>query len=572
MLQYILYSLIYISAFPLFAQTEDPGIALELFTDRDLFRPIGITNAGDGSGRLFVNEKNGRIKTFDAQGNPMGTFLDIGVKFNPTTGSPIGLLSVAFPSDYKQSGKFYVYYAQLDTTIITSDPSVEPDSTFFSSATLSRYSVSGTNPNRADRGSEQRLLTITKRSETHFGGEIAFDSEGLLYLSIGDDSPPGLDIYNNSQDNSTPLGSIVRLDVSGDNAVPAGNVGGWGDSRIFAIGVRNPFRMSIDPVDNELWIGDVGEKSFEEINVISLNTSAGTNFGYPCFEGYQETGDQRNASCTDPVNVQFPLHVIPYPNGAERGNSITGGVVYRGAEHAELYGYYIFGESGTGKVSALKRSPNQPNGLAIYDAAGTVPGVTDFGTDENGEIYAVSISDSKVYKVTTERSLPAELIAFEADKIEGNVVLNWETANEVNVSHFEIWAAGDDNAFAKTDQVSAKGAGTYAHTLSDLRAGTKYFQLHTVDLDGSTALSSIVSVDIAARTVDSELRLQKFDGGFRVVDDEGRAPASRLLVQDATGRVVYQSANASLEVDASGWSPGIYYVRVGATVLNWVQL
>ena len=278
-----------------------------------LNQPTFVTNAGDGSGRMFVLERAGRIKVFAAPGGEPSSdgqlFLDIEDKVDDS-GPEQGLLGLAFAPDYKTSGFFYVDYTDNagDTVV-------------------ARYRVSD-DPNQADEESEKQLLWVDQPAPNHNGGMLAFGPDGRLWVGMGDGGGAN-DTFGNGQNPNTPLGKIVRLDVSGENAT----------SEIWATGLRNPWRFSFDAKTGDLWIADVGQDLFEEIDYVpsALVGAGGLNFGWPIMEGAHCRGDK---ACNT-EGLQLPVWEYGH---AGNGCSITGGSVYRGEAYSALQGVYLYGD------------------------------------------------------------------------------------------------------------------------------------------------------------------------------------------------------------------------------------
>ena len=319
-----------------------------------LGQPTFVTNAGDGSGRLFVLERAGRIKVFaagDAGANSGGgVFLDIEDRVDDS-GPEQGLLGLAFAPDYAASGLFYVNYTDNGGDTV-----------------VARYRVSD-DPNRADKESEQQLLWVDQPAPNHNGGMLVFGPDGRLWVGLGDGGGAN-DTFGNGQRPDTPLGKILRLDVSGDSATSA----------IWATGLRNPWRFSFDRQTGDLWIADVGQDLFEEINFIPAAQvrAGGLNFGWPIMEGAHCRGDQ---PCDTAPYVQ---PVFEYGH-AGNGCSITGGQVYRGQAYAALQGVYIYADFCSGNIWAYWRgSDGQAQNVRILPNAAAV---ASFGEDENGELY-----------------------------------------------------------------------------------------------------------------------------------------------------------------------------------------
>ena len=309
-------------------------IALELETAFDnLFfsRPVDIQHAGDGTNRLFVVEQHsGKIIVFDNDQNVSSsdTFLDLTVN----TGNEEGLLGLAFHPDYTNNGHFFVYYS-------TSGPR---------RSVISRFTVDSTNPNLADPASELIILEINQPYSNHNGGQLAFGpTDGYLYIGLGDGGDGG-DPDENGEDPKTLLGSMLRIDVNNTSenepyAIPPDNpfVGNTDDYReeIFAYGLRNPWRFSIDPETGTIWAGDVGQGSREEIDIIEK----GKHYGWDIMEASLCFEPRSNCTTTDLVTPVWEYN-------RNEGISVTGGHVYRGTRVPEIIGKYIYADYVTGRI------------------------------------------------------------------------------------------------------------------------------------------------------------------------------------------------------------------------------
>jgi len=339
--------------------------------------PLALTHAGDGSGRLFVAEQEGAIRIVRDGALIDEPFLDISQRIS--SGGERGLLGLAFHPDFPTDPRFFVNYT--DTSGDTS---------------VSSFVVDPANPDRADPGSEVRLLFIAQPFANHNGGALAFGPDGFLYISTGDGGSGG-DPLGNGQSLETLLGKILRIDVDkteGDRAyaVPADNpfVGQAGAlPEIFVFGMRNPWRMSFDRANGDLWIGDVGQNSWEEIDVVRSGTS-GQNFGWNLMEG--DHCFQPAEGCEEPSLVP---PVTEY--GRDEGTTVIGGPVYRGSEQPALVGGYVFADFGSRRfwlIDAASDGPTEPV-LALENG----PNVASFGEDEAGEIYATALATGEVLKV-----------------------------------------------------------------------------------------------------------------------------------------------------------------------------
>ena len=264
----------------LFAATPSvagsPEIELQLLVS-GLDQPVVMTHANDGSGRLFIVEQDGAIRIWDGSQLLATPFLDIDPQV--TSGGEKGLLGLAFHPDYASNGWFFVYYSGPDPE---SDPGVDHNTV------VSRFSVQGGNPNQADPASETEIFRYEQPWSNHNGGQIAFGPDGFLYIGLGDGGLGG-DTLNAGQRVDTLLGKILRIDIDGSlpYEIPADNpfVGEVGLDEIWAFGLRNPWRFSFDLNSGDLFIGDVGQNAWEEIDYQPASSSGGENYGWRCYEG-----------------------------------------------------------------------------------------------------------------------------------------------------------------------------------------------------------------------------------------------------------------------------------------------
>lgn len=376
-------------------QEPDPGTsAIKLETvATGLGRAVAVTNAGDS--RLFVVEQTGKINIVDASGNVRTQpFLDISsrVTFN---GSEQGLLGLAFDPNYSSNGYFYVHYSR------TANRGLQYR------GRISRFKVSA-NSQLADVNSEKVLLEVDSRSEFHNGGDLQFGPDGYLYISVGD----GVEIFK-AADPLSLRGKVLRIDVSGapgaNNApdcglnasdgyrIPPGNAyrdgrGGAGCDEVYALGLRNPWRISLDRATGDLWIGDVGQGSQEEVNFLTAGVSGGANLGWPCREGDLAFN---STACTE--QYISPVHTY----GRSVGRSITGGFVYRGSSIANLRGRYLFTDYGvSNNIYALVKVSGGYVRQTVLSGTGKV-NISSFGESASGEIYVISAGSGELFKIVS---------------------------------------------------------------------------------------------------------------------------------------------------------------------------
>lgn len=344
-----------------------------------ILRPVDIAHAGDS--RLFIVSRDGRVYVVNDSGQVNFTpFLDIAGRVNAAS-TERGLLGLAFHPDYGTNGYFYVNYTDISGSTV-----------------ISRFSVTA-QPNVADPASELILLSIPQPFTNHNAGDLAFGPDGYLYIPTGDGGSGG-DPGNRAQNPLNLLGKMLRIDVNTGSpyAIPASNpfVNDPNvQDEIWAIGLRNPWRISFDRATGDLWIGDVGQDAFEEISMQPGNTAGGRNFGWRCYEGF--TLYNATTNCPGAALLTQPVHA--YSNNFNVGESVTGGFVYRGGRYGLLQGHYVFGDFETGRMWTLF-----PNASGGYDSRfhGQLMGfqqISTFGEDVNGELYVAAYSSGQIYRV-----------------------------------------------------------------------------------------------------------------------------------------------------------------------------
>jgi uncharacterized repeat protein (TIGR01451 family) len=341
--------------------------------------PVQATHAGDGSSRLFVVEQPGRIRILENGAIVDTPFLDLTSQV--VYGGERGLLGLAFHPNYQTNGQFYVNYTRAGD----------------GATVIARYHVSTGNPNIADPDSAQVLLTIGQPYANHNGGQLLFSPhEGYLYIGMGDGGSGG-DPLNHAQNVTTLLGAMLRLDVDGASpyAIPPDNpyVGREGRDEIWAIGLRNPWRFSFDRETGDLYIGDVGQNLWEEIDYQVASAPGGQNFGWRCKEGdheYNFSGDCPDLTLTDPI--------AEYSH--TEGRSVTGGFVYRGRRYPALVGRYFYADYVTGKIWSLYKASSEPDTWTPPQLElDTGLNISAFGEDEEGELYVVDRSGGTIRRL-----------------------------------------------------------------------------------------------------------------------------------------------------------------------------
>lgn len=350
---------------------QNPAVQLQnAFPNLSSFTfPVYLTHAADNTNRIFVTSLFGKIYVFPNDSNvtqsQVKTFLDI-VNLARYDGE-MGLLGIAFHPNYATNGYFYVNYNDVNT----------------GKTTISRFSRSAGDPDKADSLSEFKILQIYQPYDNHKGGQIFFGADGYLYIGMGDGGSQG-DPSNRAQNKDTLLGKILRIDVNNTSgslnySIPPDNpfaVNG-GAKEIYAYGFRNPWRFSQDPVTNLIYIGDVGQNSIEEVDILQN----GRNYGWRITEG---THCYNPSIGCDTAGITMPIKEYPHTGG---DCSVTGGYVYRGQRRPELTGAYIYGDYCSKKIAMFRYN----SGAVTQDSSLTTAAsfVLSFGTDQNNELYTL---------------------------------------------------------------------------------------------------------------------------------------------------------------------------------------
>ena len=373
-----------------------------------LISPVAVRHAGDGSGRLFIVEQAGVIRIWDGAQLLATPFLNISPIVD-NGGNEQGLLGLAFHPDYETNGYFYVNY--------TYDPGASLDRT-----RIARYKVSAGNPDVADT-TETVLMEIVQDFSNHNGGDIHFGPDGYLYIGMGDGGSGG-DPNDRAQDRTQLLGKMLRIDVDGATRAGRGVITGCGLAanytipadnpfigdgnacdEIWAYGMRNPWRFSFDRATGALFIGDVGQNLWEEIDLQPATSSGGENYGWRCYEGTYEYNTTGCASTyVDPI--------LEYGHTGGRC-SLTGGYAYRGHGIGGFDGTYIFGDYCTGEIWFATAA----GGWSSVLWSDTSFGISTFGEDEDGEIYVADLFGGTVSRFESPSTVFAD--GFESGNLLG---------------------------------------------------------------------------------------------------------------------------------------------------------
>jgi glucose/arabinose dehydrogenase len=392
------------------AQSNLPSVDLKVAWPNLKFnRPVAMVEAPDGSHRQFLVEQDGRVWILptDRNGSEPKLFLDISDR-RPHQDNEEGLLCMAFHPQFKTNGKFYVFYTQQGPR----------------RNILSEFQVSKTDPAKADLASERQLFRILKEWSNHNGATLAFGPDGYLYITVGDGGA-GYDPHEHGQDLNVVYGKILRIDVNSktgslpygipldnpflpadkqalDKIVPFDDVGRTGQRpEIWAYGVRNPWRVSFDRETGELWVGDVGQDRFEEVDIIKK----GGNYGWSAREGFHDLNRTshpvKGSAAIDPIieyghnpdlarESKFPNHSI--------GISITGGYVYRGKKIPALRGMYVYADFQMGTIWGLRYENDKLTADGVLVKGNPSRNIPSFAEDSDGELYVLSF-DGQIYQI-----------------------------------------------------------------------------------------------------------------------------------------------------------------------------
>ena len=553
-------------------QAQPSTLTLSPVFTSGLSSPMQVLHAGDGSGRIFVTERAGVIKVFNpnAATPSLTTFLNLNspsVKVG-TLGEG-GLLSIAFHPEYASTsgtnrGVFFAFYT--NTRASSGDLVIE------------RYKVADPLNNVATVTEAAVVLLIPHRqANNHNGGEMHFGSDGLLYISTGDGGGGG-DPNNNAQrtiqegsDLSYLLGKMLRINVNSYSlaspyTIPLGNPF---NNEVYDYGLRNPFRWSFDRATGDMWIGDVGQSNWEEIDFRAATAAPGVNYGWNCFEGnavYPTTGASTNPKCGTFTNFA--------PAYEYKGASVVGGVVYRGSRYLDLVGYYVGTDFYSGQFQLIKRNTDNTAWTTTIRPAATIgspaqniTNVSDIGEAENGELYAVRLNPGSLFRIEASGALPVTLTEFRGNKtLEGNKLF-WETTREENFSAFEVEYGTDQNTFSKVGTVTSQSSiqgGKYQFSHVAGNSDNAYYRLKMVDIDQSFRYSRVISIQDAENEISNFVRPSFISSGILKVLLENDFQSVEVITtgghvlhkQDVVGK------KGNLEIQINEVPSGIYLIRL----------
>lgn len=527
-------------AFTLFIQFisqngfSQPVIELKLAYSGDLSEILGITHAGDE--RLFAVRQNGRIMVIDEAGtvNP-NPFLNIRNKIS--TGGERGLLGMAFHPNYAENGYFFVNYTKSGD----------------GATVVSRFSVSEDNPNKADSLSEKIIMVVDQPFSNHNGGDIKFGPDGYLYIGMGDGGSGG-DPMNLSQTATVLLGKMLRIDVNNGDPydIPADNP--WAESldtlpEIWAFGVRNPWRFSFDAATGDMWMGDVGQNEFEEINYVKAG-AAGINYGWRCYEGDEP---YNMSQCNPNDEYTFPVYVYSQNQG---DRSVTGGYVYRGEDYPLLQGTYVFGDFVSGQMFTVRPDGDDWVGERILDFGGGQ--ITSFGENVHNELFMAARGQAAIYRVTEFCSTILPTIDYLDNNIELTLASGLST-DSVRI----VWFL--DNA-----EIEGEDSGTlFPNVSGNYRADIfhpKGCNLSSNSLDVIASSTSEYSWPAAVQVFPNPVN------EFLIVSS-GLSGIHHVSISDAKGTIVAQQSfdgngNTEMKINAPA---GLYILRLENESGTWFR-
>ena len=548
------YSILFLSGFlcsiSVFAQPEVDFVPVNvggLFSS-----PVDIANARDNSGRLFIVEKEGRIRIVQNNAILPGYFLDI--SSSVITTSECGLLGLDFHPNYPATPYIYVFYMRSGPV-----------------SRIARFTLNPSDPNDIEENTEFTILDIgghPTNQYNHKAGDLAFGPDGYLYISVGDGGG-GDDPDDNGQDSLSLLGKLLRLDVDGGTpyAIPPGNPGIGSATyldEIWVMGLRNPWRFSFDGGD--LWIADVGQGAREEVNFIASGTSGGVNCGWDCFEGSLD--HSTSVDCQEDEEAYYRFPIFSYPRNCNQacpygtGTCVIGGFVYRGSDFPSMNGYYICADRGSNNYWAISHDGSNTT-VHLFDGDDQFSSLNTFGLDEDGELYAAA-NGGQLYRVVGGEILPVYLTHFEAFPQPSSVLLRWRAENTAEITSFIVERGTRAAHFEPIGTVTPEaGKSSYSFTDQLPESKLNYYRLVYTLADGNAIISEMRTVDL--RQTERASEVYTHPGGGLAVRLFSETQQAEVLLFTANGKLLSThliSAGYSEIPGTSALFPGIYMVVI----------
>jgi glucose/arabinose dehydrogenase len=526
-----------------------------------LSQPVDITGCGDNSGRLFIVEKRGTMRIVQNGVVLPDFFLDI--EDQVMNSGERGLLGVAFHPQFPAVPYIFVNYV-INGTITNR---------------ISRFTLASAND--IDENSELILMEQTGIQSNHKAGDIVFGLDGYLYFGMGDGGGGG-DPSNAGQNIETRLGKIIRIDINDTDpglnyAIPPDNpfVGEDGLDEIWAIGMRNPWRISFDRGTGDLWIGDVGQNLWEEVDMVPALTPGGMNFGWDCKEGnhnYEPNNCPGNTEFVWPV-FEYPHSCNPCLNGY--GASLTGGFVYRGNDYPVLEGCYVMADYISNYLWMIKQTGTNPPTFDIYvqDGTGLVNQLVTFGEDDDGELYASNLAGT-LYSVSATGFLPIQWENVGAKKVDGGNQIEWTLFQSIGLDHFEIQRSlkVDFTEYTVVKEIQpVQDQVSYTYTDPFIQPQAVYYRIAAQMQDGSTEYSPFMRIipdPLSKPTLVYEQNSQMWRINLPEAWRNGDA-----TLYDLQGKEIYSQKIASSQfLDLNPpITPGCYFIKITGEMGAWSE-
>jgi glucose/arabinose dehydrogenase len=524
-----------------FLSYTQPTLSFNSFVS-GLTAPVDIVNAKDGSNKLYIVQQNGIVRVHSGGALLPTSFLNMGALITYDAGGERGLLSIAFHPQYSTNRYFFVYYNNAA-----------------GNGELAQYQTLAGSPDQADPASRKVLLTVIKPYTNHNGCKLNFGPDGNLYLGLGDGGSGG-DPQNHSQDLNSYLGKMLRINV--DNfttppyyTVPPTNpfVGVAGTlPEIYSYGLRNPWRWNFDRSTGDMWIADVGQGAWEEVNYIPAGATSGLNYGWRCYEG-THTYDLSQCGATPLTGKTFPIFEYAHNNAG--GYSITGGLVYRGTEYPALQGWYICADYVRPNGWIIKS--NGAGGWNVAQQTNYPAGISSFGDAEDGTLYAVTLGGT-IYKVISSGVVPVRLVSFEGKNQGAKDLLNWKIVTDPSLRTFEIEQSSDRTRFSKIGEINANTSELYTFS-ADILPSDRYYRLRIKYSTGSVQYSDIIK--ISAKDKNSITAYAISQDQIQLTNPSPLKSVSLLNMQGQRLHAFNNLSSGAHILSISNLPSGIYYLQ-----------